>query len=667
MLQVSSTSIHLHLPTSQPPSPSPRAIFRLRHPQPHPFPSRASHFLPLSRPCCALPTLRAAASSVAESSDVVLEDGGFVEIGYISSVHGLQGEVRVKSMTDFQELRFSRPGKRWLRQNFGGKETVRQVELLGGRGQPGQKSWILSFSGVDSVEEAKLLIGSSLLVREEDRPELEDGEFYTRDLIGMKVFLKETGDLVGTVVNVFDNAASDLLQVMLNTSVGAEDMTDEGVFNAGSSGPLVWIPFVEAIVPDVDLDERVMKITPPKGLLELNVRPDGMSKKEKRQLEWKERKKFQRRLIAAKKQLCQLEQQHVFHGFRHGEKDQRDVLADQIVGLNTKLFQQAMRNISEPGSSKSLGLSEFIRDNATSLTRNTLSVTADSIAMGEIEERVDESLLEDGTQSISKGKVAMVLVVNAYTNEGMQFEPASAGSPSGEDTSLSILKSILLDDRRFVKLEDRAMMPIIMICPTNELKSIEELFSEQDYFSFDRDKVWFLEEEKLPVIGPASELACKHKILMKSPWEMLQTSVGSGGVLSLLGANYMLESLSKLEVEYVEVLSVNERYIGGHTELCGFVKSRGGHVGIQISADRMSSEEAYDILFSLEYLKKITKQIDKLHFYMIPATSSHVEKIDKEWIEVSPSSPNAHEFYCSIYSFLSSCSVGEVCVMEITE
>lgn len=37
---------------------------------------------------------------------------------------------------------------------------------------------------------AKQLIGSTLLVREEERPALEEGEFYTRDLVGMRVFLK---------------------------------------------------------------------------------------------------------------------------------------------------------------------------------------------------------------------------------------------------------------------------------------------------------------------------------------------------------------------------------------------------------------------------------------------------------------------------------------------
>lgn len=52
----------------------------------------------------------------------------------------------------------------------------------------------------------------------------------------------------------------------------------------GDSGPLVWVPFVEAIVPTVDLEKREMLITPPKGLLELNIRSDMRSKKERREL-----------------------------------------------------------------------------------------------------------------------------------------------------------------------------------------------------------------------------------------------------------------------------------------------------------------------------------------------------------------------------------------------
>lgn len=61
--------------------------------------------------------------------------------------------------------------------------------------------------------------------------------------------------------------------------------------------------------------------------------------------EWKERKKFQKRLTAAKKKLCEMEQQHIFNGFRFGEKPQTSLLADQIVSVNSKLLQQALLNI----------------------------------------------------------------------------------------------------------------------------------------------------------------------------------------------------------------------------------------------------------------------------------------------------------------------------------
>lgn len=40
------------------------------------------------------------------------------------------------------------------------------------------------------IMQAKILIGATLLVTEEDKPELEEGEFYTHDLNGMRVFMK---------------------------------------------------------------------------------------------------------------------------------------------------------------------------------------------------------------------------------------------------------------------------------------------------------------------------------------------------------------------------------------------------------------------------------------------------------------------------------------------
>lgn len=42
-----------------------------------------------------------------------------------------------------------------------------------------------------------------------------------------------------------------------------------------------------------------------------------------------------------------MEQQHIFHGFRFGEKAQGSLLADQIVSVNSKLLQVALQNIGQ--------------------------------------------------------------------------------------------------------------------------------------------------------------------------------------------------------------------------------------------------------------------------------------------------------------------------------
>ena len=88
---------------------------------------------------------------------------------------------------------------------------------------------------------------------------------------------------MGTVVNVFDTGGDDLLHVMLDSSKSPNEVRNQKR-DISKSGQFVWIPFVEEIVPDVDLGRREMHITPPKGLLELNLRFDERSKKERRLL-----------------------------------------------------------------------------------------------------------------------------------------------------------------------------------------------------------------------------------------------------------------------------------------------------------------------------------------------------------------------------------------------
>ncbi|KAK1302024.1 hypothetical protein QJS10_CPB12g00599 [Acorus calamus] len=590
------------------------------------------------------------------NTDVGLTLEEFIEIGFISSVHGLDGELRVKATTDFPEMRFSVPGKRWLKTRVAGEETVREVELLEGRGHPGQKSWILSFGGVNSVDEARQIVGSTLLVKGADRPELEEGEFYIPDLVGMKVFLKETGEPVGTVVDVYNSGASDLLQVMLAASNERVDGSGVVKPEAGISGPLVWVPFVEEIVPHVDMDKREMLISPPKGLLELNVRLNGTSR-ERRQLERKQRKKSQQRLLAAKKKLSELGQKHILQGLSFGEKAQKEFLVEQIININLKLFQHATQSVDMPNSR--FHLPEFVDGNSTTLLKNALKISHESFILYGKRDKQDKNfeLRGRGLHLLSERKAAIILVVDNKNSERIDLD--------GFGKAMSnIFLQELLGFKRFAEVEEQqASVPLVVICPAGEIKPYQLIFSESICSCFDSQKVWFLEEEKLPVVSILNMNQGAHKILLKSPWEILQSPVGSGGVFSLLSSHNILDGLKDMGVEYVQVCNLSKRSFIGHPLLFGLVSTREADIGIQIFDGH--DERDFNIVLSMKYLKKLTNE--NLIFNAVLKQDSHVEQVDGEWRDIQPESPNSYHFSSSIYSSLDSCPPSNICVMQVVD
>ncbi|MBH8552631.1 ribosome maturation factor RimM [Nostocaceae cyanobacterium CENA357] len=179
----------------------------------------------------------------------------WLEIGKIVAPQGLSGEVRVYPQSDFPE-RFEVPGKRWLLRP--GESEPQPIELLTGRYINGKNLYVLKLAGVENCNQAEELRGCKLMVPASDRPPLGEDEYHVIDLIGLEVFMQESGDLVGTVVDVIP-AGNDLLEVELHPS-----------FAHDKKQKTVLIPFVMAIAPVVDLRNGRIEITPPPGLLELN-------------------------------------------------------------------------------------------------------------------------------------------------------------------------------------------------------------------------------------------------------------------------------------------------------------------------------------------------------------------------------------------------------------
>lgn len=170
-----------------------------------------------------------------------------LEVGRLVAAQGLQGELRVLPLSDFPE-RFTTPGARWVRSRQG---VIQPVELQAGRRLPGKELYVVRLAGVSTRTAAEALVGSELLASAAERPVLEPGEFHLLDLEGLQVRLLPQGSPIGTVRDLI-HGGNDLLEVALSDGERR-----------------VLIPFVEAIVPVVNLEEGWIGLTPPPGLLDL--------------------------------------------------------------------------------------------------------------------------------------------------------------------------------------------------------------------------------------------------------------------------------------------------------------------------------------------------------------------------------------------------------------
>lgn len=180
----------------------------------------------------------------------------WIEIGRIVAPQGLRGEVRVQPSTDFPE-RFLEPGQRWLLTQD--QMEPKPIELLQGRFVPGKGLFVIQLAGIENRNQAEALRGSRLLVTDQDRPELEADEFYVIDLVGLEVFNQAAGTVIGKVVDIIP-AGNDLLEVELYQ----EDQQP----NSSQKKRKVLIPFVEEIVPVVEIAQGRLEINPPVGLVD---------------------------------------------------------------------------------------------------------------------------------------------------------------------------------------------------------------------------------------------------------------------------------------------------------------------------------------------------------------------------------------------------------------
>lgn len=193
----------------------------------------------------------------------------WIEIGKIVGPQGLQGQLKVYPSSDFPE-RFLEPGTRWLQRR--GQQEPEPIELIYGRDIPGKNLFIIEIDGIEDRDEAEALRDAVLYVPGDDRPELEDDEFHVMDLVGLVALNHDTGERIGVVTDVM-SSGNDLLAIELDTPIVPIDTSSSKRRFRRKQKPLkpqtqALIPFVEAIVPVVDLTSGCVRIVPVPGLID---------------------------------------------------------------------------------------------------------------------------------------------------------------------------------------------------------------------------------------------------------------------------------------------------------------------------------------------------------------------------------------------------------------
>ncbi|MEE6389775.1 ribosome maturation factor RimM [Microbacterium paraoxydans] len=189
---------------------------------------------------------------MSRTTDVVSQDRtqgrNQLRVGRLVKAHGLKGALKLELYTDNPERRFV-PGAAFTLQvpeasPWHGKEiVVREYRVM--NGNP-----VVFFEDVDDRNAAESLV-RAILWMDQDEDETEDNAWFDHQLVGLDVVRDEV--VIGRVVRVEHLPAQDLL-IVKPTSTGS---TDE-----------VMVPFVEAIVPAVEVAAGRIIVTPPAGLFE---------------------------------------------------------------------------------------------------------------------------------------------------------------------------------------------------------------------------------------------------------------------------------------------------------------------------------------------------------------------------------------------------------------
>jgi len=163
-------------------------------------------------------------------------------IGRVVKPHGVKGKVKAEYYgVDLRKLSLYR--EIFIEDEKGDPKAYEILEAI-----PQPPRLILQLKGIEKIEEAESLTGREIFVKREALRELEEGEYYWVDILGVAVETQE-GKRIGKVKDIFPTGANDVYVV------------------EGKRGEIL-LPATEEVIRSIDIKKRVMKVVRKEGLWE---------------------------------------------------------------------------------------------------------------------------------------------------------------------------------------------------------------------------------------------------------------------------------------------------------------------------------------------------------------------------------------------------------------
>jgi 16S rRNA processing protein RimM len=176
-----------------------------------------------------------------------------LQVARIGKPHGIRGEVTVQVLTDAPEDRFV-PGTEFV------VEPASAGPLTVDSARWNKDILLLGFAGIETRNQAETLRGAKLFIETEELEEDDDEGWYEHELVGLEA--RVGSQVVGKVAALHTMPVQDLLVI------------------EGSDGKEILVPFVEQIVPEVNVAGGFVLLTPPDGLFEINSDDAGSGEPE---------------------------------------------------------------------------------------------------------------------------------------------------------------------------------------------------------------------------------------------------------------------------------------------------------------------------------------------------------------------------------------------------